>query len=62
MSRIPNFSTLAYEQSTVPDFGSAPSAPWITPEDIAVKDRYEETDRQGLGGVDSFPGMIPFLR
>ena len=62
MSRIPNFSTLAYEQSTIPDFGSAPSAPWMTPEDIAVKDRYEETDRQGLGAVDSFPGMIPFLR
>ena len=62
MSRIPNFSKLSYQATAVPDFGNVHSTPWITPEEIAVKDRYQEADRAGLSAADSFPGMVPFLR
>ena len=62
MSRIPDFSTLAFQNAAVPDFGTEQQAPWITPESIAVKSSYEERDRAGLAAVDSFPGMVPFLR
>ena len=62
MSRIPNFSKLPYQTTRVPDFGTAQSAPWTTPEGIAVKNSYQEADRTGLTAADSFPGMVPFLR
>jgi methylmalonyl-CoA mutase len=62
MSRIPNFSTLAFETPQVPAFGHDKPAPWMTPEAIAVKTCYEESDRAGLAATDSFPGMVPFLR
>ena len=62
MSRIPNFSKLSYQATAVPDFGTEQSPPWITPEEIAVKDSYQEADRAGLTAADSFPGMVPFLR
>ena len=62
MSRIPNFSSLPYQTASVPDFGTDQPAPWMTPEEIAVKTCYQAQDRQGLKAADSFPGMVPFLR
>jgi len=64
MSRIPDFAKV--------DFADAPSkagaagvpsgTPWLTPEGIAVKPRYSANDLAGLDGLDTYPGIAPFLR
>ena len=60
MSRIPDFSTVAFGDVAVP----APTggAPWMTPEGIPVKPVYGPADRDGLATVDSLPGLPPYLR
>ena len=35
---------------------------WLTPEEIAVKGRYGARDLTGLEGLDTYPGIAPFLR
>ena len=35
---------------------------WSTPEGIDVRPLYSATDREGLGFVDSLPGISPFVR
>ena len=60
MSRIPNFAQI--------DFADAPAAPmaqgvpWLTPEGVAVKSTYGSDDLKGLDGLDTYPGIAPFLR
>ena len=61
MTRIPDFTKSAYSATTVPA-REGTSEPWMTPEGIAVKAVYTETDRAGLEVVDSLPGVAPFLR
>ena len=61
MTRIPDFAKSAYRATTVPA-REGTSEPWTTPEGIAVKAVYTETDRAGLEVVDSLPGVAPFLR
>jgi methylmalonyl-CoA mutase len=61
MSRIPDFSRLAFEDVAA----SAPLAggePWATPEGIAVKPAYGAGDIEGLDFIDGWPGIAPFLR
>ena len=60
MSRIPDFSTVAFGDVAVP----APTGgePWMTPEGIPVKPVYAPADRDGLATVDSLPGLPPYLR
>ncbi|MCB4769179.1 methylmalonyl-CoA mutase [Ancylobacter sp. Lp-2] len=61
MSRVPNFSGLDWRRPAL----AAPSsgtAHWMTPEGIAVKGSYGPDDLAGLGFVDSYPGLAPFLR
>src|ERR1700757_1975332 len=60
MSRIPDFAKIAFADAPAP--ASAAGAPWLTPEDIAVKSAYAAGDREGLIGVDGFPGIPPYLR
>ncbi len=68
MSQIPDFSKVAFAAAPSP---AAPSAspntssyasPWVTPEGIAVKSAYAARDVEGLAGVDTYPGIPPFLR
>ncbi len=61
MSRIPDFATIDFAPpaATAPG-GSAES--WLTPEGIAVKPAYGPDDLNGLAGLDSFPGIAPYLR
>jgi len=61
MSRIPDFTTLAWAPSPV---AAAPPAsePWMTPEGIPVKARYDARDREGLEFLDTYPGLAPYLR
>ncbi len=61
MTKIPNFTTIpwAKPQATTPPT-DAPI--WETPEGIAVKRRYGESDLAGLNFLDTYPGAAPFLR
>jgi len=60
MTRIPDFSKVAFADAAAP--ASAGSAPWLTPEGIAVKSAYAAGDLEGLIGLDGFPGIPPYLR
>ncbi len=60
MSRIPDFSKVAFADAHIA--ASAGAAPWLTPEGIAVKSAYAAEDLNGLVGLDSFPGIPPYLR
>ena len=76
MSRIPDFTKVAYEVrplagtvaaggANVDARGLIPSVPadaWLTPEGIAVKKAYSATDTAGLDFLDGYPGIAPFLR
>ena len=60
--------------TVLPDFAHVPwrapalaapaeeSAEWQTPEGIAVRPAYTDTDIAGLDFVDGYPGLPPFLR
>src|ERR1700740_309110 len=60
MSRIPDFTKIAFADAPAP--APAVGASWLTPEDIAVKSAYAAGDREGLIGVDRFSGIPPYLR
>ncbi|MFZ0723483.1 MAG: methylmalonyl-CoA mutase family protein, partial [Xanthobacteraceae bacterium] len=60
MSRIPDFSQVAFTET--PAAAPAQAAPWQTPEGIAVNRTYEATALAGLDGLDSYPGIAPYLR
>jgi methylmalonyl-CoA mutase len=68
MSQIPDFSKVAFAAAPAPAAAHAsPCAlahpsPWVTPEGIAVNCVYEARDVEGLAGVDTYPGIPPFLR
>src|SRR5579871_255688 len=61
MSRIPNFADVAFE----PVAAEAPAgkaAPWLTPEGIPVKAAYDEADLDGIDFLETWPGIVPYLR
>src|SRR5579872_4738327 len=60
MSAIPDFRTLAFADAAAAPAASA--APWLTPEGIPVKGVYQAADVAGLDGLDTYPGLAPFLR
>ncbi|RXF72918.1 methylmalonyl-CoA mutase [Hansschlegelia zhihuaiae] len=59
---------------TLPDFSSVPwtrpepaapegaAEPWNTPEGIYVAPVYGEAELEGLAGLDTWPGLAPFIR
>jgi methylmalonyl-CoA mutase len=64
MSHIPDFGDIAF---SAPSFRPADpkepaAAPWLTPENIAVKPHYGIGDLAGLDFVDTFPGLPPYVR
>jgi methylmalonyl-CoA mutase len=61
MSQIPQFANIEFSDAP-PPAGNAASAPWQTPEGIAVKPTYSEADLQDLDFLDTWPGKPPFLR
>ena len=61
MSALPDFSTIPFELTAVPEAG-APREAWITPEDLAIKSRYTAEDLAGLGALDTQPGEAPYVR
>jgi methylmalonyl-CoA mutase len=61
MSRIPDFATIDF----APPAANAPGGSaesWLTPEGIPVKSAYGPDDLKGLTGLDSYPGIAPYLR
>jgi methylmalonyl-CoA mutase len=60
MSRIPDFSKIAFAEVPFPAAASAPN--WLTPEGIDVKPVYEPRDIEGLAALDGYPGIPPYLR
>jgi len=60
MAAIPDFTRIPFGPA------AAPEAPeprrWLTPEGIEVKNLYGPGDIEGLGFVDSYPGLAPFVR
>ena len=61
MTRIPDFSSADFKSATVPLRPARPD-PWLTPEGIPVKPRYEASDRAGLAFATSLPGLTPYVR
>jgi methylmalonyl-CoA mutase len=60
MSPIPNFAETDFADAS--PAAAASAAPWLTPEDIAVKAAYGAADLRGLDGLDTYPGIAPYLR
>src|SRR6202453_298535 len=63
MSPVPDFTQIDFADE--PPGGPMPRAAvpdWLTPEEIAVKGRYSADDLKGLDGLDTYPGIAPFLR
>ena len=60
MSRIPNFARIHFADAPVA--ATVPGAPWLTPEGVAVESSYRADDLKGLDGLDTYPGIAPFLR
>lgn len=61
MSRIPNFAEIDWRPAA-PAVPSAAAEAWTTPEGIPVKPLYGPADIEGLGYIDTYPGIAPFLR
>jgi methylmalonyl-CoA mutase len=64
MSGLPNFADIGWKlpEGGAKSSGRAEAQPWLTPEGISVKPVYSPTDRDGLGFIDSLPGIAPYLR
>jgi methylmalonyl-CoA mutase len=62
MTQIPNFSTIAFDESQTPAPTAASSAPWLTPEGIPVKPVYGPDDLAGVDFLNTYPGIPPYLR
>ena len=61
MTRIPDFAQVEFDE-VAPEGLTGASAPWLTPEGIAVKPVYGPDDVAGLDFLDTFPGIAPYLR
>ncbi len=62
MSQIPDFNAIAFAEAAGPAPVPRVGEPWLTPEGIAVKPVYGESDLAGLDFLDGFPGIAPYLR
>src|SRR5262245_46192830 len=61
MTRMPDFAGIDFE-SPAASPPAARTAPWLTPEGIAVNATYHADDVAGLDFLDTYPGIAPFLR
>src|SRR4051794_38416914 len=61
MTSIPNFADVAFE-SVSPVASAGATAPWITPEGLAVKPVFGPDHVKGLDFLDTYPGIAPYLR
>ena len=59
MSRVPDFSKIAFAASSV---NGCSGQAWTTPEELEVKCSYWPEDMAGIDFLDTWPGAAPFLR
>jgi methylmalonyl-CoA mutase len=57
---IPDFTQIAW--SKAPARAADIEGQWLTPEGIAIKRLYDESDLAGLSHLDTYPGLAPFMR
>jgi methylmalonyl-CoA mutase len=62
MSGIPRFADIAFAATRAEHPAASETAPWLTPEGIAVKPIYDPDDVAGLDFLDTYPGIAPYLR
>ncbi|MFP3921935.1 MAG: methylmalonyl-CoA mutase family protein, partial [Dichotomicrobium sp.] len=62
MSRIPDYSAIPWELPAPAAAPDTEETPGRTPEGIAIKPVYDAADLEGIGAIDSYPGMPPYLR
>jgi len=61
MTVVPDFSQLPFEE-TPASRQAAGGNPWLTPEGIPVNPVYGPADVAGLDFLDTYPGVVPYLR
>src|SRR5690242_3568804 len=61
MSSIPDFATIDFAPAQVAARSGGDES-WLTPEGIPVKSAYGPDDVNGLAGLESYPGIAPYLR
>src|SRR3989440_1916447 len=61
MTRVPDFTGVEFSEAVIAAPAQA-TAPWLTPEGVAVKSSYGPDDIAGLDFLDTYPGIAPFLR
>ncbi|MBO0345265.1 methylmalonyl-CoA mutase [Roseibium sp. CAU 1637] len=61
MSRIPDFTQVAYEDVLSPATAEGVD-PWETPEGILVAPVTRESDLAGIDTLETYPGLPPFVR
>ncbi|PWE17431.1 methylmalonyl-CoA mutase [Marinicauda salina] len=62
MTRHPDFTAIDLEPAHNGEGEAATRDAWRTPEGIAVKPAYSESDREALDFVDGRPGIAPYVR
>ena len=64
MSLLPNFADIPLDGGDVVaiDEPTALAEPWATPEGIDVEAFYDASDVEGLDFLETYPGMVPYLR
>jgi methylmalonyl-CoA mutase len=62
MTQIPDFSQIGFAEAPQRPAAAGSAEPWLTPEDIAVKPIYAADDLNGLDFLDTYPGIVPYLR
>src|SRR4051812_18453250 len=62
MSRIPDFNSVEFDDTTIVTSSVGAANPWLTPEGIEVKPSYGPDDVTSLDFLDTYPGIVPFLR
>jgi len=60
MGAIPDFNAIPFAPS--PEPARAALGAWTSPEGIAIKSIYDPADLDGVGFVDTWPGLPPYLR
>jgi methylmalonyl-CoA mutase len=61
MAAIPDFTKIPFAPASAKPLKPEPRR-WLTPEGVEVKNLYGPSDIDGLGFVDSYPGVAPFMR
>ena len=59
---LPDFGDLDFDAVPIAQAPAPGGEPWLTPEGVAVRPRYEPADVAGLDFIGGHPGVAPYLR